>query len=117
MKKVALTLLLFAFGCAKSEKAAFPGNAERGQQLIAQYSCNVCHVIPGISGAQGSLGPDLTGVATRPTISNGQVQNTPENLVKFIQSPPSMNPSSNMPSLNLPTSDAQDIASYLHSIQ
>jgi cytochrome c len=109
-----ILLALLGISCTRSE---MPGDVQRGQQLIAQYGCNVCHTSPGISGPHGSIGPDLTGVALRPTISNGHVQNTPENLAKFVQSPPSMNPSTNMPGLNLPINDAQDIAAYLRTLK
>lgn len=108
--------------CAKKEaeapappKPAFEGDASRGRQLIAQYGCNTCHVIPGIAGMQGMLGPDLTGVTARPTIGNGVVQNTPENLAGYIQMPASMNPASSMPALDLTPEQARDIAAYLHT--
>ena len=105
-------LLLVA--CGKSEEQI---NAERGRLLIEQYGCNVCHSIPGIAGAQGSIGPALEGLASRPAISNGNVPNTPENLAKFVQNPASLNPVSNMPGLNMPDADAQAIAAYLRTLK
>jgi len=116
MKRLALLLLVLGIAC-KARESAIPGDPERGRQLIAQYGCNVCHTVPGVSGPQGSIGPALAGVASRPTISYGTVQNTPENLVKFIQSPASLNPSSNMPGLGMPPADAQDIAAYLRTVR
>jgi cytochrome c len=128
MKRMALTLLLtFALACNRGEAAktatvtasAPPavGNAARGPALAAQYGCNVCHLIPGVEGPGGSLGPSLQGVASRPTISLGAVQNTPENLVKFIQDPPAMNPQSSMPPSGLTDSDAKDLAAYLLTLK
>jgi cytochrome c len=99
---------------AKSEPI---GNAERGQQLVAQYGCNVCHAIPGIEGVQGTLAPSLAGVASRPTISFGKVPNTPANLTQFIQNPASLNPQSSMPPMGLPAPDAQDIAAFLMTLK
>jgi cytochrome c2 len=92
-------------------------NVERGRRLVSQYGCNVCHAIPGIEGAQGSLGPSLAGVGSRATISNGAVQNTAGNLAKFIQSPASLNPSTSMPGLNMPVADAGEIAKYLRTLK
>ena len=108
MKRCVL-LLLLAVACGRESH-------ERGKQLIAQYGCNTCHTIPGIEGPQGSIGPALEGVGSRATISNGKVQNTPENLARFIQSPASLNPSSNMPGLNMPPAEAEQIAAYLRTL-
>lgn len=133
MKRLTLALLLalLAVACNRDEAAkpmAKPapaaatrnvesGNAERGKALAAQYGCNVCHVVPGVEGPQGSLGPSLAGVASRPAISYGKVQNTPENLVKYVQDPPSMNPQSSMPPIGLTDVDAKDIAAYLLTLK
>ena len=115
MKRVALMLLLAAAACQKSGEPKI--DVERGRLLISQYGCNVCHAIPGVTGPQGSIGPSLEGLASRPTISNGKVQNTPENLAKFVHSPASLNPSSNMPGLAMPAQDAEEIAKYLGTLK
>jgi len=115
MDRVALLSLLVAIACGRNEmpKSAIPGDPERGRQLIAQYGCNTCHAVSGVEGPQGALGPPLDGVMARPTLSRGTVQNSPENLVRFIQDPASLNPSTTMPGLVIPPSDAQDIAAFL----
>lgn len=122
----ALLLLLFAVACNRDERSkslgsAEPpppaGNAERGKALSAQYGCNVCHVVPGVDGPQGSLGPSLAGIASRPAISFNTVRNTPENLAKFIQNPAALNPQSSMPPIGLTDVDAQDITAYLLTLK
>jgi cytochrome c len=100
-----------------SRSATSIGNAERGQQMIAQYGCNVCHVSPGVRGPQGKLGPSFERIARRRTISNGKVPNTPENLVRFIQSPASLNPQSAMPPMGVSPVDAQDMTAYLLTLR
>ena len=128
MKRTALSLLLVlsVVACNRDEAAkslatptpAAPiGNAARGKELVAQYGCNVCHAVPGIDGPQGALGPSLAGVASRPTISLGKVQNTPENLVKYVQEPASLNPQSSMPPIGLTEADAKDVAAYLLTLK
>ena len=129
MKRIAISLLLVlsVVACNRDEAAkslapaaATPapiGDAERGRALAAQYGCNVCHVVPGVEGPQGSLGPTLAGVASRPTLSFGTVQNTPENLVRYIQNPAAMNPQSSMPPIGLTDVDAKDIAAYLLTLK
>ena len=126
MKRAAVVLLLLltvACNRAESPKAAATtapppiGNAERGKLLAAQYGCNVCHIVPGVEGPQGTLGPSLEGVASRPAISYNAVQNTPDNLVKYIQNPPAMNPQSTMPALGIVDADVKDIAAYLLTLK
>ena len=125
--KRTLLLLTLAVACSRAETPAPPpqpaaaqpvaGDAERGKQLIAQYACNVCHVVPGTQGPQGALGPSLAGLASRPMISEGTVQNTPANLRQFIQNPSSLNPQSSMPPIGLPDADAQDLTAFLLTLK
>ena len=119
MKRM-LFLFVLALACNRQElpaPAPAPvGNAARGQQLMAQYACTVCHIVPGTPG-QGRLGPSLAGVASRPVISNGVVRNTPANLRQFIQNPMSLNPQSSMPPIGLPEADAQDITAFLLTLR
>jgi cytochrome c len=122
-----IVLLLLTIACNRAESpragetaAATPapaGNVEKGKLLAVQYGCNVCHILPGVEGPQGALGPSLEGLASRPTISYNAVQNTPENLVKYIQNPPAMNPQSTMPALGIAEGDVKDIAAYLMTLK
>ena len=120
MKRLAIALVLFT-ACQRETPApstpSASGNAERGRLLAAQYGCNVCHAIPGVDGPQGSLGPSLAGIATRPTISTAAVPNTPANLEQFIENPASLNPQSSMPPLALQGNDAADIVAYLQTLR
>lgn len=120
MKRLVVLLLLFA-ACKPEPEAPAPmqplGDPARGKMLVTHYGCNVCHIIPGTSGPQGSLGPSLAGVARRPTISYGAVPNTPTNLARYIADPPSMNPQTTMPALGLAGNDAGDITAYLLTLR
>ena len=120
-------LLTAAVACNRGETAksntpapsAAPpvGNAARGPALAVQYGCNVCHMIPGVQGPAGSLGPSLQGVASRPAISQGKVPLTPANLVQYIQDPATLNPQSSMPPVGVPENDAKDLAAYLLTLK
>ena len=125
MKRL-LLLAAFAVACNRGEQPqtattssapAVAPNVTQGKQLIVQYGCNVCHVIPGTDGPQGSLGPTLAGIATRPMLSNGTVQNTPANLARFVQTPQALNPQSSMPPIGLSDADAEAIAAYLQTLR
>jgi cytochrome c2 len=124
MKRLPLLLLTIAFACRETPAAQQPpppppvaGDAARGKQLIAQYACNVCHTVPGTTELQGTLGPSLAGLASRPAISEGTVPNTPANLRQFIQNPSSLNPRSSMPPIGLPDADAQDLTAFLLTLR
>ncbi|HKR62761.1 MAG TPA: cytochrome c [Thermoanaerobaculia bacterium] len=110
-----MPILLLMLACHR-EQPAF-GNAERGKQLVSQYGCNVCHVVPGIEGPRGMIGPSLEHVASRPRLSNDTFANTPENVARFVQTPVSLNPASSMPPLNIPPDDARDLTAYLMTLR
>lgn len=92
------------------------GDPQRGAQLIHQFGCGACHMIPGIRGANGLVGPPLMSFARR-TYVGGEVPNTPENLVHWIESPQSIEPATAMPTLGLNQQQARDVAAYLYTLR
>jgi cytochrome c len=92
------------------------GYPKRGVLVIKQYRCGTCHTIPGISGAHGVFAPPLTAFSARTYIA-GQLPNTPENLSKWIMSPPSVKPKTAMPILGLTPEQARDAAAYLYTLR
>ena len=121
MNRAPFLLLILTLACNREQPAAPKAPPAQPQadarQLIAQYGCNVCHVIPGIDGVQGSLGPSLAGVASRPTLSEGAVQNTPANLARFIREPAALNPQTSMPPIGITDAEAETIAAYLLTLK
>ncbi len=92
------------------------GNAARGAQLINQFRCGACHLIPGIHDARGMVGPPLIYFGRR-TFIGGEVPNTPDNLVHWIRSPQSIEPGTAMPALGLTDQQARDVAAYLYTLR
>jgi cytochrome c len=92
------------------------GNVHRGAAAIERYGCGSCHVIPGISGAQGRVGSSLDGIADRIYIA-GVLQNTPENMVRWIRNPKAVDEKTVMPNLGVTQRDAADIAGYLYTLK
>jgi cytochrome c oxidase subunit 2 len=92
----------------------FPGNpsATEGQAVFMHNACINCHTIAGTA-ATGRFGPDLTHLASRDTIASGPIQNTPENLRKWIDDPNTMKPGSLMPAMHLNDHDLDAITAYL----
>ena len=107
---------------AKPTAAAAPAKpsdaAAEGATLIVQKGCPACHTIPGIPGANGTVGPNLGGVASRLTIAGGAVQNNgPEDLKKWIVDPPANKPGTAMPKLGLTDDEATKIVAYLETLK
>jgi cytochrome c len=92
------------------------GDPEQGQRTIQIYGCSTCHLIPGIDGADGMVGPPLTGWADRTYIA-GNLPNTPENLIRWIQNPQAIEPGTVMPNLEVTEDEARDIAAYLYTLR
>ena len=92
------------------------GNAEHGRQLIASYGCGACHMIPGVHGARGKVGPPLIFFAER-TMVAGELPNTPPNLERWIQHPKEVEPNTAMPDLGVKPDEAKDIAAYLYTLR
>jgi cytochrome c len=96
-----------------------PGSpAAEGQQLIAGLACVGCHTIPGVQGANGTVGPNLAGVASRTKIAGGAVANNgPDDLKAWILNPPAKKPGTLMPNLGLTDDQATKIVAYLELLK
>jgi cytochrome c1 len=92
------------------------GDPHRGASAIRAYGCGTCHTVPGVRGADALVGPPLTNMAERAFIG-GVMKNTPENMMRWIQDPPAVDPMTAMPKLNVSEADARDIASYLYTLK
>jgi len=82
---------------------------------IAAMGCGACHHIPGIPGANGMVGPPLDNVAQRGILA-GELANSPENMVRWIRDPQSVEPATAMPNLHIGEQSARDIVAYLYSL-
>ena len=92
------------------------GSASRGLIAMSRYGCGSCHVIPGVSGAFGKVGPPLAGIGSRFYVA-GVLQNTPSNLERWIENPPAVDEHTVMPNLGVSHKDAVDIAGYLYTLR
>jgi cytochrome c oxidase subunit 2 len=92
-----------------------PAVAE-GYRLFHSLACLNCHTIRGTD-AVGKFGPDLTHFGSRKTIGSGIVENTHEELVKWIYDAQAIKPGCLMPSLHITEAQAEEIARYLESLR
>lgn len=124
MRRVgAVVLVAFAAGvtaCSHGEADARAltngGDAARGRELMRTYGCGSCHTIPRVPGAESTVGPSLAGEATRAYIA-GVTPNAPDNMIRWIMNPPSIDDKTAMPNLHVNATDARDIAAYIYTLQ
>ena len=79
------------------------------------YGCGACHMVPGVHGARGLVGPPLFYLGQRTMIA-GELPNSPGNLARWIQHPRTVEPKTAMPDLGLTEDQAYDIAAYLYTL-
>lgn len=92
------------------------GDPGRGKQDVRAMGCGACHSIDGLAGANGEVGPPLTGVGRR-SILAGEVPNTPANMVRWLENPQAIEPNTAMPNLGIQPQSARDIAAYLYTLR
>lgn len=113
---LATGILAAACGSGQRESDTSPsGDALRGKTAIVGYGCPSCHIIPGVPGAQGVVGPPLSGIARRAYLG-GVLPNTPEDMIFWLRFPQLADPRTAMPNMGVTDADARDIAAYLRSL-
>jgi cytochrome c1 len=108
-------------GCARQVsdewvQSLTAGNPANGRRLLYSYGCGSCHTIPGVGEADGTVGPPLSRFGSRLYIA-GVLQNTPQNLFRWIAQPQEVQPGNAMPDLGVTQQQARDMAAYLYTLR
>lgn len=99
-----------------------PALIAKGRQLFQTKTCIACHTVRGHEGA-GITGPDLTHVGARTTIAAGLLENTPEQLRRWIHNPGAVKPGNKMAKgfidnhITLTSDDEIALVAYLESLK
>lgn len=101
---------------ARPARSPSGGGALAGRRTFMSDQCASCHRIAGTS-AQGTVGPDLTHLATRLTLAAVTIPNLPGTLEQWIRHPQAIKPGDRMPDLGLSQREAHDIVTYLDSLK
>ena len=89
------------------------GDLASGRRILSREGCGACHVIPGVPGARGRVGPPLRDLAQRAYVA-GFLPNRPPSLIRWIRDAPSLDPKTAMPAFHLTEREARDVAAYLY---
>jgi len=94
---------------------------QRGAQVFAREGCINCHAIrpggPGTAQTGGTVGPDLTHLASRQTIAAGLLPNNRATLATWIQNAQGAKPGNLMPPMHLDDESLQQLLRYLESLR
>jgi cytochrome c oxidase subunit 2 len=90
-------------------------DAHDGMRLFTTHTCINCHTIRGI--ATETIGPNLTHVAGRATLGAGVLENTLDNMARWIRDAQAVKPGCNMPAMGLSPKESRQIAVYLEGLK
>ena len=88
----------------------------RGREVFLSLPCVNCHSIVGVD-AYATIGPDLTHLASRPTLGAGMLINNPGNLSGWITNAPAIKPGVQMPPNQMTGQDLNDLLAYLEILK
>ena len=90
-----------------------------GRQLFLSKGCVACHRAPGVPEAVGTVGPNLKGIANasaHPKIA-GTLDNTPDNLKRWLMNPAAVKPGTSMPNLGLTDAEGTSLIAFLETLK
>jgi cytochrome c oxidase subunit 2 len=91
--------------------------AERsGEKVFMSSQCASCHQIRGTSAA-GTVGPDLTHLASRTTLAADTIPDDRYWLERWIRDPQAIKPGNKMPALGLDHRQLDSVVAYLRSLK
>ena len=101
----------------QQQRSTLPTSDEEaaGELVFMREACAGCHTIRGTP-ANGTIGPDLTDVGGRSTIGSGILDNTPENMKKWIGDTQGVKPGALMPTIPLSQRDLDAVVAYLEGL-
>ncbi|MBV9829359.1 MAG: cytochrome c oxidase subunit II [Alphaproteobacteria bacterium] len=103
---------------AQLAPSAAPDSDERrsGRQIVTGKACGACHTVRGTEAA-GTIGPDLTHVASRAYIAAGVLPTTRGSLAAWVADPQTIKPGNNMPMVPLTADELRAVSAYLSALK
>ena len=101
----------------RQEQRPAPQPPQDVLQILQNRGCGGCHVINGLEGFVGTIGPDLTHFGNRQTLAGAILENTPEQLALWLRDPPALKPGADMPNLRMTPDEIRALVAYLRSLK
>lgn len=90
--------------------------ATAGYNFVTSRNCAACHAIAGTP-ASGTVGPDLTHLASRRSIAAGAMPMSEGNLYGWVADPQSIKPGNHMPTVGLEPDQLHAVVAYLKTLK
>ena len=87
-----------------------------GYNFVTGRNCSACHAIAGTP-ASGTIGPDLTHLASRRSIAAGTMPMATGNLYGWVADPQSLKPGNHMPTIGLEPDQLHAVVAYLETLK
>ncbi len=100
----------------KPPPAPTTGLTQAGYHYVTSGPCSACHNIAGTP-ASGTVGPDLTHIASRRSIAAGTLPMSTGNLYGWVEDPQSIKAGSKMPTIGMEPKDLHAIVAYLETLK
>jgi cytochrome c oxidase subunit 2 len=93
-----------------------------GAEMFISKGCSGCHVISGLEGATGRIGPNLTHLYSRKRFAGAVFELDNRNLRRWLRDPPKMKPmdpdnGQGMPNLGLSEDEITQLIAYLETLK
>jgi cytochrome c oxidase subunit 2 len=89
---------------------------QAGYNFVTSRQCSSCHAIAGTP-ANGTVGPDLTHLASRRSIAAGAMPMSEGNLYGWVADPQSLKPGNHMPTIGLEPDQLHAVVAYLETLK
>jgi cytochrome c oxidase subunit 2 len=103
-------------GQAASGTTPSTDQQQAGENVFTSNACMSCHTIRGTT-AGGTLGPDLTHLASRSSVAAVTAELNRGTLSAWIADPQAMKPGANMPTVKLEPGDLDALTTYLMGLK
>jgi cytochrome c oxidase subunit 2 len=101
---------------ARSAENPIAEAAQAGKNFFFAQTCANCHAIRGTT-SRATAGPDLTHLASRRQLAAGLLDNTPQNLARWLKNPQQLKPGCQMPNFSLTDDQVTQLVSYLEELR
>jgi cytochrome c oxidase subunit II len=87
----------------------------KGEKLFMTKGCMGCHSLQAVKAPKGLIGPNLANVGARSHIAAGWLENTDENLERWIREPQTVKKGVLMPNLGVTVEESRALRAYLRA--